>query len=139
MIYMSKHKFINTVLIIILIIAVGFGAYFYYKLYKLENNNNDKKETQDLLGKISKLYLVPTDEEPTIATVSDPEKLRAQPFFNNAEKGDKVLLYTKAQKAVLYRPSVDKIIEISTISNKEITASKEIVPILESTTDLKKK
>jgi hypothetical protein len=115
---MTKHKITNIVLITIVIVAVGFGGYFYYKLHKLETDANGKIETQDLISKVSKLYLMPTGEEPTIATVSSPEKLKDQAFFNQAEKGDKVLIFSKAMKAVLYRPSIDKIIEIAPVNNQ---------------------
>ena len=77
-------------------------------------------EAIDILGKVSKLYLIPDGEEPTIATVSDPSVLKGQSFFNLAEKGDKVLIFTKASKAVLYRPSIDKIIEIAPTKNNSI-------------------
>lgn len=117
--HMSKQKFINRIMLVILIIALSFGGYFYYKLHKLESSSNSKKEAQDLLGKVAKIYLIPTGEEPTVATVSDPQKLKDQAFFSAAQKDDKVLIFTQAGKAVLYRPSIDKIIEVAPINNKK--------------------
>lgn len=54
------------------------------------------------------------DETPTIATVSDITKLQGQPFFAKAQNGDKVYVYSNAKKAILYRPSENKIIEETT-------------------------
>jgi hypothetical protein len=51
-----------------------------------------------------------------VATVSDPEKLKEQPFFTQAKKGDKLLIYAKARKAILYDPAINKIIEVSTLN-----------------------
>ena len=65
---------------------------------------------------VSKLMVLPTDETPTMATVSDPEKLKNQAFFVNAKVGDKVLIYTKARKAILFSPSQNKIIEVSPLN-----------------------
>jgi len=59
---------------------------------------------------------LPKDEEPTIATVLDKEKLKDQLFFAKAENGDKVIIYSKNQKAILYRPSINKIIDVAPIS-----------------------
>lgn len=117
--HLSKQRFLNRVMLFILIITISFGGYFYYKLHKLQTSSNSKKEAQDLLGKVAKLYLIPTGEEPTVATVSDPQKLKDQAFFQAAQKDDKVLIFTQAGKAVLYRPSIDKIIEIAPINNKK--------------------
>lgn len=59
---------------------------------------------------------LPIGEIPTVATVSEPEKLKNQEFFKDAKKGDKVLIYTNARKAILYDPLADKIITIAPVS-----------------------
>jgi hypothetical protein len=69
---------------------------------------------QPLENKVSLLVDLPQGETPTIATVNDASKLKNQAFFANAKDGDKVLIYSKAGKAVLYRPSSNRIIEYST-------------------------
>ncbi len=118
---MAKQRFINRVVLLVALLAICFGGYFYYRLHSLQNNASSEasKETKDLLGKVARLYLIPTSEEPTVATVSDPLKLKDQSFFASAQKGDKVLIFSKAGKAVLYRPSINKIIEIAPINNKK--------------------
>jgi uncharacterized protein YpmB len=112
---MTKKNFKNIVLFAIVIIALSLGGFFFYKLQKIKKNNPDivKKEAQELLTKVSRLYLVSTNETPTVATVSDPDKLKDQAFFSESQKGDKVLIFTQSGKAVLYRPSIDKIIAIA--------------------------
>ena len=55
-------------------------------------------------------------EVPTVATVSDVSKLKNQAFFANAKNGDKVLIYQNAKKAILYRPSSNKIVEFGPIN-----------------------
>lgn len=130
---MKKRKFINIIIILVAIIAIGFGGFFYYKLHKLQTSSNQnqvkEKEVDSLLLKVSDLYLLPEGERPTVATVSDPVALKDKSFFTLSQKGDKVLIFSKAGKAILYRPSIDKIIETVSIqsnsNNGNVTDIKE--------------
>jgi len=120
-----KKKFINIVFIFFILIMIILGFLFFDKIKKVRNDYLDKKEftnnivkdNNDLLIKISNIYQFPSEEEPTIATVSDPSLLKDQSFFLKSEIGDKVLFFTKAKKAILYRPSTDKILDIVSISS----------------------
>jgi len=69
----------------------------------------------EIVSKVSLLMDLP-NEAPTIATVLDASKLQDQVFFKNAKNDDRVLIYTQAKKAVLYRPSTNKIIEVSPLN-----------------------
>lgn len=84
-------------------------------LAKQQSNSNgqNKEVDKQLLEEVGKLIILPSGEQPTIATVSDLSKLKDKPFFNNAQIGDKVLIYLKAKKAILFRPSEHKIIELA--------------------------
>lgn len=107
-----------SIAVVILLAAMGSAAYLWNENRKIKQDPNviAKQETAQLVGKVGKLMDLPADETPSIATVTDKEKLKDQPFFANAENGDKVLIYAKAQKAILYRPASDKIIEVMPIS-----------------------
>ena len=72
-----------------------------------------ERETMDLTQKIGKFMELPIGEQPTLATVTDRAKLKGQVFFESAQNGDKLLIYPKAKKAILYRPSNGKIIEVT--------------------------
>lgn len=69
-------------------------------------------EVNDILEKVGRLIEIPK-ETPTVATVSDVNKLSNQDFFKKAQNGDKVIIFPRAQKAILYRPSTDKIVEVA--------------------------
>jgi S1-C subfamily serine protease len=77
------------------------------------------KPTEDtlslLLKKVGKLYNLP-DEIPTVAVITDITLLGDQEFFDNGKNGDKVLIYSTAELAVLYRPSENKIIDVQPIT-----------------------
>lgn len=116
-----KKRISRGFLVLVLLILVGVAAYFYtqYKNTKnlLQNPNQaSSEEVKTLLAQVGKLIELPTGETPTIATVSDKAKLLDQPFFANAENGDKVLIYSNAKKAILYRPGINKIIEVAPLT-----------------------
>ena len=83
----------------------------------------DKAEVQALLTKLQSIALVPTDESPTLATVVAVEKLRDEVFFRNAALDDKLFVYGQARLAVLYRPSIEKIVNMATLFDQSGEAS----------------
>lgn len=115
-----KRKHILFVLILLVIVVlVGVAANFYMKAQKLESEMQatSVNETQKIVAEVGKLIVLPESEEPTVATVSDVEKLRDQAFFANAKNGDKVLIYAKAGKAILYDPVAKIIVEVAPLNS----------------------
>ncbi len=105
------------VIILSLLIFIGW-KYFYPDKGKVDMVDVAERERVEVISKVGTHIVLPKDEVPTLATVSDPEQLKKYPFFTNAEKGDKVLIYSLAKKAILYRPTGDKIVEIAPIITK---------------------
>lgn len=95
--------------------AVAVNYYYQFQLVKTNPQKVVQQETKDLIGAVARLIVLPS-EEPTIATVADPGKLSNQPFFAHAQKGDKVLIYANAKKAVLYSPIKNRIIEVAPLN-----------------------
>lgn len=119
-------KAIMSLFLIIVALTLLSSFYFYTKYQKtqaiLDGPNKAAKEAvKSLIAKVGKHVELPSSEDPAIATVSDIEQLKNQPFFQKAENGDKVLIYTQAKKAYLYRPRVDKIIEIGPVMTQQET------------------
>lgn len=109
---------------LLLILTVG-TAVFYINRYhdsqnqvkKLSNPTQAAKAEQtQLIDKVAQLTVLPKNETPTIATVTDVTKLKGQAFFENARNGDRVLIYTQAKEAFLYRPSTNKLINIAPLN-----------------------
>lgn len=112
----------QRLLIIVLLAVAGLGSgaayYFYAKFNQLKFNPQKlvQEESKSLIEQVGRLILLPTDEQPTIATVADPDRLKDQAFFANAKRGDKVLIYTNARKAILYDPIANKIVEVAPLN-----------------------
>lgn len=97
--------------------AISAGGYYFWQYQKIVKNPDiiNKQETAWVLERVNKLIVLPQDETPTMATVLDKDKVKDQEFFKNAENGDKLIVYAKAKKAVLYRPNINKIIEVAPV------------------------
>jgi isopentenyl diphosphate isomerase/L-lactate dehydrogenase-like FMN-dependent dehydrogenase len=95
-----------------------------------------QKDLEMTIKMVGKHLVLPTNETPTMATVSDPEKLKDQAFFANAKKGDKVLIYANSQKAILYDPESDRIVEVAPI-NTNTAYQAQNAPVVQTTTTKK--
>ena len=103
------------VLTLLLLVALSVAGYFYYQ-YRHSAEKADAKEIEDLAKEIGSMMLLPDGDTPTLATVTDKDKLSEQPFFQKSENGDKVLIYSNSGRAILYRPSLKKIVDVTTVN-----------------------
>ena len=118
---MFKKIMVPVVIILILAGSLGSTYYFYTKYQTASRMLKDPSaasaaEVKNVTTKLSRLMQLPEGEDPTVATVLDKDKIKDQPFFAKAENGDKVVIYTKAGKAILYRMSENKIIDVAPIN-----------------------
>ncbi len=119
------NKF-GIILVIVLLVSVGTSVFFYIKL---KNISAQQLEQADAVGKgnvveqVAKLVILPENEEPTVATVLDLEKVKDQPFFAKAKVGDVVLIYINARKAFLYDPKLKKLIEVASLGSKNYAST----------------
>jgi hypothetical protein len=118
---MFKKVLLSFVVFLIGVLVGGGGVYYGAKLYPSffgfrPSQDQVQSEVDTLLGEIGAFMSLPSDEKPTVATVTDVEKIKSQSFFRNAQNGDRVIIYSEAKKAILYRQAQKKIIEVGTIS-----------------------
>ncbi|KXK09252.1 MAG: hypothetical protein UZ22_OP11002001130 [Microgenomates bacterium OLB23] len=112
----TKLQKILTIGGVLILLSAMISSLIFFYLYTQEAKKNAINDATRTLEAVSKLMELPTDETPTVATVTDKTKLQKQPLFNKAENDDRVIIYTKAQKAILYRPSINKIIEVAPVN-----------------------
>jgi len=91
---------------------------------------NPKAEIGALLKEIQKVMELPSSKEPSLATVSDADKLKNQALFANAKNGDKLLIFADVRKAILYRPSTKKIVDVAILT---APASQSAQPVVSPT------
>jgi hypothetical protein len=137
-------KFVFGLLFVVIVVG---GSFILWQNYQLKANASEnvaedmgeqgsdtlsEGDIVDLIAKVSKHIIVPSDEEPTIATIVDAEKLsQDQAFYSNVKDGDKVLIYMNAQKALIYRESEDLLVNVGPVytneSEEEVLPEEEII------------
>lgn len=137
-----KPFFLITIITIVLIAAaiILFNNFFNNNKQQEDVANQpqantavDVNDLDNLKSRVSQLIQVNSNEEPTIATVNDPEILRQnQPvFYKDAQIGDRLLVWS--DKAVLYSTKKDKLLSVMLI-NAENT--EQIQPEVATTTQV---
>ncbi len=126
----KKAVLISFILLIIVALAgSGAGIYYYVQYQTLLTRSNDPNATvKDLIAKVGKLIDLPTGEQPTVATVTNPDLIKSQPFFAKAKKGDRVILYPNARLAILFDETANKIMNFGTINSGTPSAGTETAP-----------
>lgn len=114
-------------LILLVCFTIGIaiaGSILSYKYHILSTKPEEAQtlQTNILLKKVSNLVLLPQDS-PTIAEITDISKLNQQTFFSRAENQDLLLIYTKDNITVLYRPSSNKVINIGSLNPPQAESS----------------
>lgn len=130
----TSKAFILTIFFGLLVaVGLGAGAYFYMQYQQSQTLLKDPakanvQETIKVVDEVGKIIVLPQNEQPQVATVSDVKKLKEQAFFAQAKNGDIVLIYTKAQKAILYDPKLKKVVEVGPINIAEASPSANPTP-----------
>ncbi len=115
---MLGRRFYKVVVPLVALAALVVAGYFYNQVRVLKQDPQAvaKQEAASLVSKVGKLVVLPEEEVPTVATVSDPEALKDQPFFSKAQAGDKVLIYAEAKRAILYSVTLNKVIDVAPLN-----------------------
>ncbi|MFZ1458608.1 MAG: hypothetical protein WAT17_01895 [Candidatus Saccharimonadales bacterium] len=94
-------------------------------------------ELEEAKQQIGRHMVLPTGEEPTLAIVEDTASLSDAYLKQYAENGDRVLLYAKAGRAIIYRPSIDKIVMVApvTIDKAQAQSYNATIRLLNGTTN----
>jgi hypothetical protein len=103
----------------LLVLLAAFAALAYAMHWwglGLSEEARAERAVERTVADVGELILLPADETPIVATITDAGALKQdQPFYENAENGDMLLIYNGAQRAILYRPSLDRLVNVAPI------------------------
>jgi predicted negative regulator of RcsB-dependent stress response len=122
--FSKKHKLVAALVVVVVLAFAGLLVNQMNTNSRLKKENQKlsnpqaaaQAETKQITAQVGKLIELPANETPTVATVVDATKLQKQAFFSSAKNGDRVLIYTQAKKAILYRPSINKVIQVAPVN-----------------------
>lgn len=116
--FLSQRKYQVGLLVLIIIVvgALVAGYGFTKKNDVVEGGKLSASQISALVAEVGDKMVLPKGETPTIATVTDISKLESQPFFRDAQNGDKVMIFGSTSTAILYRQSIHKIIAVAPIN-----------------------
>lgn len=102
-------------LTLLLVGTIGTTGYLYTQVQYLRKNPQVANEAsaKDTVKRVGALMELPKDEDPSVQTVTNKEQLADVPFFKDAKVDDKLLVYNKQNKAILFRPSENRIINVA--------------------------
>lgn len=118
-----KKRWLLVGLIVLVIILAGALGYTVWQNQRLRSPEYQAQQQDEVNKKVienvAKIFLVPSDTEPTIASIVDIDSLRkANPeFYRDAQNGDRLLIY--ATRAIIYRESENKVINVAPVSISE--------------------
>lgn len=135
----SRKKLSPKALFLTLLLIAAFASSFYlYQQWQQTVKQLDslkktpavagQEELKTVIDKVSTFITLPDGETPTLATITDVDKLKDQPFFANAQNGDKILIYAGAKKAYLYSPKINKLVDVAPVNIGTPSASPSPAP-----------
>ncbi len=126
---LSNHPFTRRSLSILIgalfLLVIIPGAYFYWQYQTTQKMLKTpaelaKEQQQQMLSRVNMLMELPKGEDPSIEILGDLNIDKAKLYFTNAKNSDVLISFESAKKVILYRPSQNKIIDV-TFMDRAIT------------------
>jgi len=113
---------VTITLVICCIIAIAASVYFFMKYQ--ESQNTEASANAKIVEKVGKTIELPA-EAPVLVTVADKSKLTNKQLATKVENDDIMLIFAKAKRLVVYRPSTDKVADILSFNATEELQTKK--------------
>ena len=114
-----RRHFFWIVIVVVIVWTASFFELGRDTVYQTNPNLQDQEQAAEILQKVGQLIQLPADETPTMAAISATRQApkQGQPFLTNAENGDVLIVYDNAREALLYRPSINKLIAVGPVDS----------------------
>ena len=127
---LSQRRFqVGALVLVIIVIGALIAGYAFIRPdNSIAGGKLSPSQISSLISEVGDKMVIPKGETPTIATVTDITKLENQPFFRNAQNGDKVMIFGSTNMAILYRPSIHKIVMVAPINAQNNPVAAATIP-----------
>lgn len=99
----------STLVILIILALAAAAAVFFVRGGFVDQN--DPKVVADRVAQ----HIILPDEEPSVTTVEKASELSSQAFFSEVKDGDKILIYARSARIIIYRPSENILVNVGPI------------------------
>jgi hypothetical protein len=97
-----------------ILLFLGMARVLHWWNWGLSQQEIQAQKVAALQQQVGKLMILPQGQ-PLVATVTDPASLKSQPFYADVQSGDMLLVYQQARRAILFRPSAGKIVNVGPV------------------------
>ena len=104
----KKQKILSALVVLLVMLVSGAGAYTWSQM----SRESDLSSLSQVKDAISRHYVLLGDEEPALITVVDSSKVASGYLRGKVKNGDKILIYKNLQKVIIYRPEIDRIVDV---------------------------
>src|SRR5262245_22767820 len=105
----ALHK-MPIVLTLLLLAAAASSAYFFHQ-YREAVADNPGAQQRTITQKVGSLVITPK-EQAQLATVKDASRLTSSALASRTQNGDILLVYGKSGRIIIYRPSLQKVVDM---------------------------
>ncbi len=106
---------LTIILAVVTLLAIGAGGYFYIQY---QSATNERSANAKIVERIAQSVELP-DETPVFITVVEKEKLSNKQLAAKVDNGDVMLIFSKAKRLIIYRPSIAKVADILGFSDEK--------------------
>lgn len=110
----------------LLVAVIGGGGYFAYTKVVAGwiEQYQAAQETKTIIRDVGEVVLLPEDDTPQIATISNAEQLKkGDTFFASAKNGDATLFYKTSGIVILFDLEAHKLLNMGVIATSSESAS----------------
>lgn len=103
----------NTLVALLAVVFVSGGSAYLVaqKQEKASGTQDSRAQVRQLVATVGTLVALP-NEEPRVTVVTNTEELHKQSYFWDVVEGDRVLVFDKSRKAVIYSPTKHKVVKV---------------------------
>lgn len=112
------------IVILVVVAAVAGGGWYFFSrgqerfVIKPGEKLTDE-QVAELIGRVGRFLVLPDQEQPSVATISDARALaESQVFYKDAKDGDILIVYST--KAIIYDAAADKLVNVGPIVRTDV-------------------
>jgi hypothetical protein len=112
----ALQKFI--LILVVVAVVMGGGWYFFTKGQQdfviKPGEKLTESQVEQLIARVGRFLVLPSDEQPSVAAISDAQELaQRQSFYKDAQDGNILIVYSN--KAIIYDAVADQLVNVGPI------------------------